>query len=174
MIDMAKTIDESKFDRDIEIDNSSTWHFSECLKNHPRIEGEYQKILANAIKELDELTFKLEITTAEIAEEIFKKAEDSGNPIPASGKEAVFKGKVKLDQRYQLLRKRLMEAKYNVGVLKGYVKGMDSRGYRLAELFKLEERKLSNSLDEGQSKADKFRSVDEKIDRVGSLIDIGE
>ena len=176
------TIDQDRFEKEIEINNSSAWHLSECLKKHPLLEGKYQKILSDAIKELDRLTLELEIVTAETAEEIFKKAEEEGNPIPASGKDSILKTQVKLNLHYQQLRKEVMEAKHRVGILKGFVKGFDSRGYRLAEICKLEEKKMrgdatyyeTENVEYGKSKKDKFKSVDTRIEEIGEILDFGE
>jgi len=176
------TVDQDKFEKEIEINNSSTWHLSECLKRHPRLEGEYSRYLSDAIKALDDLTLQLEITTAEIAEEIFRKAEEEGSPIPASGKDSILKTQVKLNPRYQQLRKEVMEAKHKVGVLKGFVKGFDSRGYRLAEICKLEAKKMrgdatyyeTENIEYGKSKKDKFKSVDQRIEEIGEVLDFGE
>jgi len=175
-------IDQAKFNKDIEIDNSSAWHLSECLKNHPRLEGDYQRILSDAIKDLDTLTLQLEIITAEIAEGIFKAAEEAGNTIPASGRDSVLKSTVKLDERYQKLRKGVIEAKHKVGVIKGFVKGFDSRGYRLREICNLEEKKMKGEptyyeqgqVEYGKSKKDQFKSVDTRVQEVGELLDFGE
>ena len=114
---MDNIITQDEFEKDVKIDNSSTWHLSECLKSHPKTEGKYHKKLSDAIKILDDLTFELEIITAEIAEEIIDKAEEDGRTIPASGKEFVLKVMIKKDERYQELRRGVIKAKYNVSVL---------------------------------------------------------
>ena len=173
---------QQEFDKEVAIDNSSSWHLSECLRKHPTLEGKYQRKLSDAIKYLDDLTFSLEIITAEIAEEIFKQAEDSGSPIPASGKDAVLKGRVRLDKRYQKIRKELNVAKYEVSILKGFVKSMDSRGWRLREICKLEERKTRSEnggsyQGEAQyhkSEYDKYKSVDKKINEAGENLQFGD
>jgi len=139
---MTKTISEDEYLYDVKIDNSSMYNLMECIKRHSELEGKYAKILADAIKELDETTFQLEIVTAEIADEIFTAAEENGTPIPASGKDIVLKVGVKKDIRYQKLRKKTIELKHTVSILKGYSKGMDGRRYRLGEIFKVEERRL--------------------------------
>ena len=177
----TKYLDEDLYDKEVSIDNSSTYHLSECLKNHAKIEGRYQRHLSDAIKELDTATYEFEILTAEIADEIIRKAEESGNPIPASGKEYVMKGGVKLDPRWRKARKKVIEAKYIVAILKGYTRGMEGRGFRLNEICKLEEKKMRGDLsykdsevEYGQSKADKFKSVDRRVEDAGEQLDFGE
>ena len=174
-------IEEKEYEDDITIDDSSAWHLNRCLKNHSKIEGKYSRLLADAIKDLDDLTYRLEISTAEIAEEIFNRLEAEGKPVPASGKDAIMKGEVRLDKRYQDLRKQVIEAKYVVAVLKGYMKGISGRGYRLKEICKLEENRMrggqayngGDSTDQ-KSEYDKYKSVDKKIDDAMEHLEFGK
>ena len=146
------------------------------------MEGKYHKKLSDAIKVLDDLTFQLEITTAEIAEDIINQAETEGKSIPASGKEFVLKVMIKKDKRYQKLRKGVIDAKYVVSVLRGFVKGIDSRGYNLSQICKLEEKKMKGEptyyeqgqVEYGKSKKDQFKSVDKRVEEMGEMLDFGE
>jgi len=116
----------------LSIEYTSPYELEEIIKKHPEIEDEYNRIYAEAIKELRDAELELEILISELVDEICKS-----RSVPPSAKSEVRRTEVPLDKRYKKLRQKCIVAEMKVNVLKGSVKAVSARGYCLTELGRM-------------------------------------
>ena len=107
-----------EIEKDMSIDNSSMFRLEETLMECSKKEAKYHRMWADAVKELDNLSLKLETIVAKIMDEQIRKAETNGKPIPPSSLDSVRKIRVPLDKRYIALKKGWIEAKDTASTLK--------------------------------------------------------
>ena len=126
-----------EIEKDMSIDNSSMFRLEETLMECSKKEAKYHRMWADAVKELDNLSLKLETIVAKIMDEQIRKAETNGKPIPPSSLDSVRKIRVPLDKRYIALKKGWIDAKDTASTLEGFAKAWKGRGFRLGELVKV-------------------------------------
>ena len=137
-------INEELMEKALNIDDSSIFKLSEELRKHPRREFEAHRLSAEAIKKVDMLETEMEITVAEIVEDICNEAIDNGRPIPPSSRSEIRRSKAPLDKRFRKIRDKWARAKETSNILSGWVKSFSSRGYSLSELGRIAEKQLSS------------------------------
>jgi hypothetical protein len=140
-------IDKELSDKELTIHTESLFALSEDLRDHAQLESKYYTWYAEALKKVDGLVLDVEIVTAEVLNDIFKRHEDAGKPVPASGKAEVRKTELANDPRYILTKRKLNTAMEDKNVLFGLVKAWGSRSHRLTELVEIMKRQ--NWSDEG-------------------------
>ena len=141
--EIRKIEDDEFTNKEIEIDTSSAYQLELALKTHAQKEKKYHKWYAQANHEVNDLSLNLEITIAEIVEDIIKDYNKKGKTIPPSAKGEIRKAEVPKDPRYKIDKSRLNKAIANKEYLFGLTKAWASRGYRLAELVHLMVRQFS-------------------------------
>lgn len=138
-------IKDEERDSELKICTDSIYDFENELKTHSQKEAKYHKWYAQAVKDVDNLILNLEITVAEIMEELLKEYEGRGKAIPPSARAEVRKTEVPKDRRYQLISRKLNEAVSNKSYLFGLTKAWGSRSHRLTEIGDLLKRSLYKS-----------------------------
>ncbi len=122
---------------DLKINYSSIYTLEKELINFPSKLAKYHKLLAEAIKEVDQINLKLEVITAQIIEELQEEATGRGKPYPPSAIQELRRSKVPFNSRYKKIKLKLIEATENKNILQGVVKALEAKGYRLQELVSL-------------------------------------
>lgn len=158
---------EEDFDKELGIQNASPAHLQKELLNYSKVSNKYYRWRAKAVKRVDELTLKKNITVAEIVEDLCREAEDRGKPYPPSSLESIRKIKAPLDPRYKKVMQKLNEAKETASMLDGLVRSHESRGYRLAELTDIMKRTMSPT-----EVIEKRKSLDDRLEDAGELLNV--
>lgn len=133
-------IDQELSDKELRIHTSSLFALSEDLRDHAHLEAKYYTWYAEAQKKVDDLDLEVEITTAEVLNDIFRRHVEEGKPVPASGKAEVRKTELADDTRYKIIKRKLNEAIEEKNILFGLVKSWGSRSHRLTELVEIMKR----------------------------------
>lgn len=122
--------------QDLNIDDSSPFHIELELKEFAKLREKYSRMYSKAVRDVDEATIMLEVTTAEIVDDLCKLyLAEKGKPYPPSGVQEIRKTGVPLVQRWKNVKYDLAEKTETKNILYGIVAALDSKGYRLAELF---------------------------------------
>lgn len=138
-------INDDSIHRHLEINTENPNSFVETLKNYEHYKVEYQRAYAQAQKEVDTLQYNLEVTIAEIVEEL-KAGKEGGKPVPASGWGELRRVDALLDPRYQTIKSKLIEATERLNILEGFCETMESRGYRFIEIAKIMEKLMGSGI----------------------------
>jgi hypothetical protein len=150
-------VEDDTIHKHLEINTDNPYAFEKTLKEHAHLEADYTRAYAKAQREVDDLTFQLELTTAEIVEDLKTKSEKA---IPASGWAELRRVQAVLDPEYIKVREDLIKATETLNILKGFVEAFGSRGYRLLEIAKIQERLMQGPL----------RSYEDKLDKAGEAL----
>jgi len=161
---MEQYLDDSFVDGELRISTESIFSLEQDLRTHSQLERKYHRWLSEAIKEVDDISLKLEICVAEIVEEIVSREN-----IPPSAVQEIRRSRVAGDKRYQLMRGRLNSAIEKKEYLRGLTKAWESRGYRLMEIVKLSDRLMWN---EPRVYNTNQKTTEEKLDSVGDKLSI--
>ena len=135
-------LNSDKIDEELKIDDSSPFMLCEELKNHARKEHKYQRLAAQANKEVAMKKLELEILAARIIQE----KEEAGGGLSASAKQELRKTGITIDKRYQAMKREVIDAEERAGYLNGVVSSWISRGFRLLDLCKIADRVWGENL----------------------------
>ena len=131
-------IEEKIVQEDFEIDDSSPFAMETELKNYPKIIEKYSRMHSQAVKEVDRITTELEVETAEIVDALCKLYYAEHNKhYPPTGTSEVRRTYVPLVRSWKIKKLELMDATEKMNILKGAVRALDAKGYRIAELFQV-------------------------------------
>lgn len=130
--------DEQVYD-ELDIHPESFTSLEKDLMNHAKLTYKYNKAAAVAQKNVDILTFELELLTGDILQDILSKRK-----VPPSAISEVRRTEVPLDERYVEKRMELINATETLNTLLGAVRAMDSRSYRLGDLTELKKKLLKD------------------------------
>ena len=128
---------------DLDTDTSSVLSLENELVASARKVAEFERMLSKAIKELDLAQMEFEVITSEVVDDICK-----AEKISTSGRPEVRKSRAPLDKRWQIARRRLIDATSLKNDIQASVSGIHTKRFRLHELFKLKMRELGTSPEE--------------------------
>ena len=128
--------DEQVYD-ELDIHPESFTSLEKDLMNHAKITYKYHRAAAEAQKNLDRLTFELELLSSQILQEIL-----TTKKVPPSAISEVRRSEVPLDKRFIEKKMEVIEANEILNVLKGAVDAMNARSYRLGDIAELKKRLL--------------------------------
>lgn len=174
MNQMEMEFEYDDIDELLTVDTSSAYNFEKQQTQQAKNEWRYYRLYAQAIKEEQSALLDLEVTTAEVVEDILKQAERSGSPIPPSARSEVRRSKVPLDPRWRKAKREWIDKQELVNLMYGAFKSMASKGYRLNHIQKMVERQLFNttyeSEDVPQSSRITARNLDSKMSQSGAAL----
>jgi chromosome segregation ATPase len=130
----------------LEINDSSLYELEQELKNYSKQSGKLQRAYSEITKEVNSLTTRLKIITAQMVERIVKKYEDQGQKISFANKDVIRKIEVPLEKEWQEVQSQLDEASTQQSYLLGICLSMSAKSKRLTELFGMTTKYKSDEL----------------------------
>ena len=146
------------FERNLKIDNSSIFKLMNEIENHPKREYELSKLYAQAVKKLEQLTLEFEITQAEIIDDVMRKEK-----LPPSSRAEVRRSKIQRDNRYKIIRTKIIEATDILNNIQGLYNAWKQRGYSLGALGRIAEKDMNSEVTIYRSKNRSNTSIEKKV-----------
>jgi len=153
---------------DLNIDTSSVYALEVELTHSARQIADFEGVLSKAIKEVDLATMNYEITVAEVTDEICRNEN-----VATYGRPEVRKSKTPLDKRWQLARTRLIDAVSVKNDIQAAVNGINTKRFRLSELFKLKQRELWQNPEEMEdTKKIPRRNLNKELESADGMLEL--
>ena len=130
-------IDDNLVLEELEIHPESFTTLEKDLMNHAKTTYKYHRAAAEAQKNIDTLTFELELLSSQILQEIL-----TTKKVPPSAISEIRRSEVPLDERYIEKKMEVIAANETLNILRGAVDAMNARSYRLGDIAELKKRLL--------------------------------
>lgn len=159
-----KDLDELKIEKEFEIHDESVFALTQELKDFSKKQAKYHRWAAQANKKVNKLQLVLKVVESTIFKELLEEAEKGGKPYPPSSYGEIRRMRIPLDERYQKAVRALYEAQETYEIVSGYLESWRSRGFRLMELCRINERLLWS--EPVVTTSEEFKSLEEKMEEA--------